>query len=292
MKTTFFLLGLPALGMAFPGMAGVKDDVLSDLKEQRAAEAAQAELEKRQGLLGTLLGDVNGLLGSIASSVSSDNKRPEPGYTFEEPGPNDSRGPCPGLNLLANYGYLPRDGYVNAGQVIEAVSRGFNMGADLATVLVVFAVLSDGDIATESWYLGTNPDTKVGGLNRHSTVEADVSPNKEDFYLGCGDNHHISSRLFKQNVQFASEDPDKQFTFDVMAKQWAANAAFSQDNNPYIYFFPFPSIVAVVAYNFYSAYFSNGTYGAGGVANYESISSIIGAKLNEDSGEYEYVAER
>jgi hypothetical protein len=58
-------------------------------------------------------------------------------------------------------------------QVLEAVARGFNMGADLATVLIVFAVLSDGDIATESWYLGTNPYTKVGGLNRHSTVEAD-----------------------------------------------------------------------------------------------------------------------
>lgn len=49
------------------------------------------------------------------------------------------------------------------------------MGADLATVLVVFAVLTDGDIATESWYLGSGPNG-VGGLNRHSTVEADISP--------------------------------------------------------------------------------------------------------------------
>lgn len=35
-----------------------------------------------------------------------------------------------------------------------------------------------------------------------------------------------------------------------------------------------------------------GTYGAGGVANYESISSIIGAQLNEETGHYEYVPER
>jgi len=33
------------------------------------------------------------------------------------------------------------------------------MGADLATVLAVFAVLTDGDIVTESWYLGAGPAT-------------------------------------------------------------------------------------------------------------------------------------
>lgn len=171
-------------------------------------------------------------------------------------------------------------------------SRGFNMGADLAALLAVFAVLSDGDIASESWYLGTNSNNNVGGLNRHSTVEADISPNREDYYLGCGDNHHLSSRIFRQNVALAAEDPNKEFSMAVMGKQWAKNAKFSQDNNPYIYFFPFPSIVSLGAYPFYPNFFSNGTYGNGGVANYESISSIIGAKLNEDTGEFEYVPER
>ena len=28
------------------------------------------------------------------------------------PGPNDLRGPCPGLNALANHGYFPRSGIV------------------------------------------------------------------------------------------------------------------------------------------------------------------------------------
>jgi len=136
------------------------------------------------------------------------SKRPEAGYTFQAPGPDDSRGPCPGLNLLANHGYLPRDGHVNFGQVLDATARGFNMGADLATVLAVFAVLTDGDIAIESWYHGAGPGS-IGGLNRHSTVEADVSPNREDFYNGCGDNHHLSSRMFKQNVEFVAAAASK-----------------------------------------------------------------------------------
>jgi hypothetical protein len=49
--------------------------------------------------------------------------------------------------------------------------------------------------------------------------------------------------------------------------------------------------VSVVAFNFYPEFFSNGTYGLGGVANYESISNIIGAKLNKETGDFEYVPE-
>jgi hypothetical protein len=130
------------------------------------------------------LGDiVDGLLSSVGQAiVKQDNKRPEPGYEFKDPGPNDSRGPCPGLNLLANYGYLPRDGYVNYGQVLEATARGFNMGTDLATVLATFAVLGSGDLDGLSFYLGSGKNG-IGGLNRHSVVEADVSPNREGMRL-------------------------------------------------------------------------------------------------------------
>lgn len=165
------------------------------------------------------------------------------------------------------------------------------MGADLSSLLAAFAVLADGDIATESWYLGAGPGN-VGGLNRHSTVEADISPNREDFYLGCGDNHHVSSRLFSQNVAYAAASADKDFGLATMAQQYKANSAFSQKYNPYLYYFPFPSIVSLGAFVFYPNFFSNGTYGAGGVANYESISSIIGAKLNKATGHYEYVPEQ
>lgn len=131
----YVLVAQPMLGWAFPQMAGVasREEMLEQLKrqhdEQRVAEKRNPDPEPSPqllgavgGILGSLAGDITGLLGSIASSVSPDNKRPEPGFTFQAPGPNDSRGPCPGLNLLANYGYLPRNGYVNLGQVIEATA--------------------------------------------------------------------------------------------------------------------------------------------------------------------------
>lgn len=279
---------LPTLAFGFPGMipGASKEDALRYMEEKRDAHQ---EPEKRQ-ILSALLSDVTGILGSVAASVEPDNLRPQAGYTFQAPTSSDSRGPCPGLNLLANYGYLPRNGYVTLGQVVAAAEEGFNMATDLSTLLAVFAVLADGDIATESFYLGTGPGN-VGGLNRHSTVEADISPNREDYYLGCGDNHHLSSRMFKQNVQFAAQG-SKQFDLATMGNQYAANSKFSQKYNPYLYYAPFPSIVSLGAFVFYPNFFSNGTYGAGGVANYESISSIIGAKLNKTTGQFEYVPER
>ncbi|KEQ74393.1 hypothetical protein M436DRAFT_44378 [Aureobasidium namibiae CBS 147.97] len=243
------------------------------------------------GVVGSLVNDVRGLLGSIAEGIlNPDDKRPEPGYEFQAPGAGDSRGPCPGLNLLANYGYLPRDGYVNYGQILEATARGFNMGTDLATVLAVFSILADGDIATESFYLGAGPGN-VGGLNRHSTAEADISPHREDYYTGCGDNHHVSSRLVKQGVDIIKAGSGK-YDMSAMAQQYAKNADFSKKYNPFLYAFPFPQIVSLGAFAFYPQFFSNGTYGAGGVPNYESVSAIVGWQLNEKTGHFEYVPER
>ena len=36
----------------------------------------------------------------------------DPDHQFIAPGPNDIRGPCPGLNAAANHGFLARDGIV------------------------------------------------------------------------------------------------------------------------------------------------------------------------------------
>lgn len=186
--TSGFVFALPALTSAFPSMMGgatsreaMEDMLRAEIKRDAEAEAeADPQILNGVGtLLGSLGGVVSGLLNSVGQAiVVKSNKRPEPGYKFKAPGPGDSRGPCPGLNLLANYGYLPRDGYVTYGQVLEATARGFNMGADLAAVLTTFAVLSSGDLDNLSFYLGAGKNG-VGGLNRHSTVEADISPNRE-----------------------------------------------------------------------------------------------------------------
>ena len=115
--------GLAATTAAYPFMAGVKDEMLEYIKAETlkreanpdpvAAEAATkttttTAAASTTGVLTTLASDIAGILGSVAASVEPDNLRPQKGYTFKAPTSTDSRGPCPGLNLLANYGYLPR----------------------------------------------------------------------------------------------------------------------------------------------------------------------------------------
>jgi hypothetical protein len=78
-------------------------------------------------------------------------------------------GPCPGLNTLANHGYISRDGIVTAGEVIAGTAELFNMGADVAAFLVAGAIALDGDIPTLTFSIGgadarTNSLGKLGGL--------------------------------------------------------------------------------------------------------------------------------
>ncbi|EUC40366.1 hypothetical protein COCMIDRAFT_41289 [Bipolaris oryzae ATCC 44560] len=205
-------LALPAIAAAYPGKMGptsraeMEQQLLAQMEsEDLAKRAAEPQLLKPVGnLLGSLGDLVDGLLTSVGQAVvKKSNRHPEPGFEFKAPGPNDSHGPYPGLNLLANYGYLPRDGYVNFGQVLGTTARGFNIRVDLATVLATFAVWGGGDLDGISFYLGSGKD----GI-------ADVSPNREDCYNSCGENHYISSRLVKRMVGFATKDPKKELSMN------------------------------------------------------------------------------
>lgn len=113
MRYTTALALFAASASAYPGLMGSSKEALLETMRQ-------AELEKREpqpgGILSTLgsvltplASTIEGVLGSVAENVNPSDKRPEPGYTFQAPGPNDSRGPCPGLNLLANYGLVLRE---------------------------------------------------------------------------------------------------------------------------------------------------------------------------------------
>lgn len=98
---------MPVAVSAFPFMPQPDAGMLNQAEVEQRSEAPQGPEERSLATTVTNgVGIVAGALGSVASALDPNNKRPEPGYKFTPPGPNDSRGPCPGLNLLANYGYL------------------------------------------------------------------------------------------------------------------------------------------------------------------------------------------
>ena len=168
---------------------------------------------------------------------------------------------------------------------------------NLSTVLAVFAILTTGNITTQTFSLG-GPDPRVGignigGLNRHNTVECDISPNREDYYTGKCDDHHLSSRMFKQNFEFARNHGGL-FTLEAMTDQYVQNANYSKANNPYLFYSLQSAIVSIGAHIFYAYFFSNGTYEYDGKPDYFSISNIVGANMTTNGNDYyfEYIPER
>ena len=57
-------------------------------------------------------------------------------HRFIAPRPNkDLRGPCPGLNALANHGYIQRDGLTDLFSAATAAVEIFGFGVDLALMI-------------------------------------------------------------------------------------------------------------------------------------------------------------
>ncbi|EAU87196.2 hypothetical protein CC1G_10475 [Coprinopsis cinerea okayama7 len=143
-------------------------------------------------------------------------------HPYQAPRPHlDHRGPCPGLNTLANHGYLPRSGIATPAQIVQAVMEGgplsftsprFNMENTFAKFVTYAAFLVDGNpitnlmsIGGKTWRTGIiepPPPAIVGGLNTHAVFEGDTSMTRGDFHFG--DNHSFNQTLFDQFVEYSN----------------------------------------------------------------------------------------
>jgi hypothetical protein len=90
----------------------------------------------------------------LPSTVAGLKKFPEAAYPYQDPRPTDQRGACPGLNTLANHGYIPRTGIVTVAQTIKASADVFNMGADLSAFLAGGSLIFASDIPTMTYSIG------------------------------------------------------------------------------------------------------------------------------------------
>ncbi|EEB97652.1 hypothetical protein MPER_02989, partial [Moniliophthora perniciosa FA553] len=76
------------------------------------------------------------VLAAVATVTASDD------HSWQAPGPNDLRSPCPGLNTLANHGFLPRNGSnITIPAVLEAGLEGFNVHQDLLVLAAKASLL-------------------------------------------------------------------------------------------------------------------------------------------------------
>ncbi|ESK91443.1 hypothetical protein Moror_2667 [Moniliophthora roreri MCA 2997] len=96
-------------------------------------------------------------------------------HKFQAPSAADARGPCPGLNTLANHGFLPRNGKnITIPAVLKAGLEGFNVHRDLL-ILAAKAALLASDLDTEF---------SLADIALHGNIEHDASLSRQDRNLG------------------------------------------------------------------------------------------------------------
>ena len=335
MKPSIFVGALlPSIAFAFPwlrpdarpedlkrGLAAIKRDpelvhLIKDLHERQqkqkrdffeARDAAiqetveEAILDKRA----TPACNSHPLPDFLPNNITGLKRFPEAAYPYQDPKPSDQRGPCPGLNTLANHGYIPRNGIVTVAQTIKASAAVFNMGVDLTTFLAGGSVLFAGDIPSMTYSIGgadarTNSLGVVGGLLGTETglsghlrfKEGDASGTRCDFYLCKGDNHNLNSSVFQDLQSAARTYGAGQYNVPALTQHFAHQYTNSRNKNPNFYFFPPQAALVIGATYFIAGFFSNGTIGSGGVANEASIASFLGAYTNSTSGAVQYQPEQ
>ncbi|KAK6001632.1 hypothetical protein QM012_002122 [Aureobasidium pullulans] len=229
----------------------------------------------------------------LPSNITGLKKFPEAAYPYQDPKPTDQRGPCPGMNTLANHGYINRNGITTVAQTVVAAARVFNMGADLATFLAGGSVLFAGDVPTMQYSIGgadarTNSLGSLGGalgtetgLSGHLRFkEGDASGTRCDFYLCDGDNHNLNGSIFLDMQDKAKTYGGGQYNVKALVHHSAAQYQNSRSKNPNFYFLPPSAALVIGATYFHAGFFSNGTIGFGGVANEASIASFDGTFFN------------
>jgi len=175
---------------------------------------------------------------------------PAPGDTahyFEPPLPGAQRGPCPGMNTLANHGFISRDGLTTFTELVAGMQNVWNAQWELAVTLAVLGIATDGDPVTEMLSIGNEATQQIGaegqytgnygGLSKHNSFELDVSLTRDDFYL-YGDDATFNATLFQMMAETAAElhNGTAIFDFDTVALQRARRYNQSIAENPWVVF--------------------------------------------------------
>ncbi|KAF2156341.1 Cloroperoxidase [Myriangium duriaei CBS 260.36] len=142
--------------------------------------------------------------------------------TFQAAQPGDSRGPCPMLNVLANHGYLPRNGRnIDKATTRTAMKDGLNLENDFADIMFDPGLLTS-----------PKPDSfsfDLDNLNRHNLLEHDGSLSRADAYWNI--DQTFNTTVYNESLSYLGRNGD---TIDCAAAAAArmARMATSQATNP------------------------------------------------------------
>jgi len=243
-------------------------------------------------------GAKNGVPGSQKGGI----KVPADGDTahyYTAPGPNDIRGPCPGLNAAANHNFLSHDGVTNFNELVDAQQNVYNVGYDLAVLLAVLGIQADGDVVTTKLSIGCDATSRTAllpllgrqpGLNGHNKFEGDTSLTRTDYFLNNGDNFSFNGSLFAEMKSFADTVSGGKFDLDALAAYRGKRYDESLATNGNFFFGPLSLLLYGAASFLYELFPS---YGDKGVPDLATMKSFFGAVEDSNApGGWAHVPER
>ncbi|CAG7998851.1 unnamed protein product [Penicillium salamii] len=233
--------------MGFPGAGGGHNDHSAHQALHKRCPYADSQAHAETKV------DKRFLLDSMKSPVDVTGEHAFQPPNFEN---GDQRGPCPGLNALANHAYIPRDGVVSFANVITAINEVYGMGVDLATILAIMGTVWTGDpLSLDPRFSIGGRDTGVnnllnnlGGLlgepqgliGSHNFIESDSSNTRDDLYV-TGNSHTLNMDKF---MTWYNMSTDGTFDMDLMAKRAKIRFDESIQTNPDFYYGPVTGLIA------------------------------------------------
>ncbi|TXT05070.1 hypothetical protein VHUM_03890 [Vanrija humicola] len=157
------------------------------------------------------------------------------------PGPGDHRGPCPGLNTIANHGYIPRNGIVNPIELVVGTFQGLHLSPDGSIFLALVSFIFKGDLPTLTLSIGGKHGIG-GGLSSHGVLEGDASVTRDDAYFG--DQSSVQPRKVQQYVDEINKNGGGVVTAQVVANMRSIAWKESRETNPRFDFNPWRMLVA------------------------------------------------
>ncbi|KAH9881250.1 hypothetical protein J1614_001746 [Plenodomus biglobosus] len=307
MHTLPSLLLFASSATAFPWVAGTPGVDSSLFKEARAVT------QKRQDNCPfnanhkpaapytapyTYLGAKNGLPGTGKGGIQVPAEG-DTAHQFVAPGPNDIRGPCPGLNAAANHNFLSHDGVVTFNELVDAQQNVYNVGYDLAVLLAVLGIQAGGDVVTGKLSIGCDATSRTAllpllgrqpGLNTHNKFEADSSLTRSDYFLNNGDNYSFNGSLFDSMKNVADRVSGGNFDLNALAAYRSQRYDESVQSNGNFFFGPFSLLLYGAASFLYELFPS---YGPEGTPDLATMKSFFGAvEDTSTSSGWRHVAEK
>lgn len=292
--STFVALAIAGLAaapsaLAFPALARMSADEVNAYAKRFMDQDDKMQQEKR--LAGNLLGPI--------PTIGRKNI-PDADHPFKAPSATAQRGPCPGLNIMANYGYIDREGIATFGELVYGQQEFMGWAADLAIFLAAIAVALDGNVVNQKVSIG-GPDDRVGtiplvggsqipgGILKHNAYEIDSSLTRVD--KAIGDNKRLNGTLFQQIWDVADEMNGGTINAPVMTKVRSLRYEQSVRDNPQFTFAPIGTLFLGADHFLWNTMVSSNEDGEPGPSTRETLSAFYGAK-STGPNTWEYVPEQ